>query len=103
MEFWLFFLIFTVKMYFSNLEILSWHYPKGFVKPRLVIYFSITFITSMVQNKLEQSIQGKGLSFCGQVKTNIVQGLLLSLNMVKGVCNCKTIIIKHETVKSEEF
>jgi len=34
-------------MDFSKLEILSWHYPKGFVKPKLVIYFRITFITSM--------------------------------------------------------
>ena len=74
-------------MYFSNLEILSWHYPKGFVKPKLLIYFRITFITSMVQNKLKQSIQVEGLSFCGKVKTNLIQGLLLSLNMDKGVCN----------------
>ena len=48
-------------MDFSNLEIMSWHYAKGFVKIKLVIYFRVTFLTKMEQNKLKQSIQGKDL------------------------------------------
>ena len=48
-------------MDFSNLEIMSGHYTKGFVKLKLVIYFRVAFLSSVEQNKLKQSIQGKCL------------------------------------------
>ena len=50
-------------MDFSNLEIMSWHYAKGFVKLNLVIYFRVTFLifNKYGTKQLKQSIQGKAL------------------------------------------